>query len=238
MKLLIVEDEYRLADMLKDWFTKKGDKVTVCVNGMDGYNTAKENKFDVIILDLMLPGKDGFSILSDLRKNKDNTPILILSARDELEDKLKGFKFGAEDYLTKPFHIEELDARVSVLAKKARDKIENGSYQNDDNCIRFANLSLDKNSHILKNVDSELSVALPSKEYTLMEYFLTNVNQLLSKDQITTYIWGYDTDVSYNNEEVYISFLRKKLRYLGCDITIETIRGSGYRLRKINGGAI
>ncbi|MCR5202927.1 MAG: response regulator transcription factor [Lachnospiraceae bacterium] len=238
MKLLIIEDEYRLADMLRDWFAQKGDKVKVCVDGMEGYKCALKESFDVIILDVMLPGKDGFSILSDLRKKMIKTPILILSARYELEDKLKGFKYGAEDYLTKPFHVEELDARVAILAKKARSTDNLNQYQNDDNCIRFANLSLDKNSHILKNVDSELSVALPSKEYTLMEYFLTNVNQLLSKEQITTYIWGYDTDVSYNNEEVYISFLRKKLRYLGCDITIETIRGSGYRLRDLNGGAV
>lgn len=232
MKLLIIEDEYRLADMLKDWFIKKGDQVSICTDGLEGFKKAVTGFFDVIILDIMLPGKDGFSILSGLRKKGIKTPVLILSARSELDDKLKGFQSGAEDYLTKPFHIEELDARVSVLTRKVQDGYSKEEFmETSGEKISTSDLELDKNSHILRNIHSGLTVDLPSKEYTLMEYFLTNVNQLLSKEQITTHIWGYDTEVSYNNEEVYISFLRKKLRYLGSKITIETIRGSGYRLK-------
>ena len=232
MKLLIIEDEYRLADMLNDWFVKKGDSVSICTNGLEGFGKAVSDSFDVIILDIMLPGMDGFSILSRLRKKGINTPDLILSARSGLDDKLKGFGTGAEDYLTKPFHIEELDARVSVLARKVHDALSKKEVlENTGEKISTGDLELDKNSHILRNINSGLTVELPSKEYILMEYFLMNANHLLSKEQITVHIWGYDTEVSYNNEEVYISFLRKKLRYLDTEIAIETIRGCGYRLK-------
>ncbi|MCR5624853.1 MAG: response regulator transcription factor [Lachnospiraceae bacterium] len=293
MKILIIEDGFLLADMMKDWFKKKNNKVKICMDGLEGYEEALKNPYDIIILDIMLPSKDGFSILSDLRSNNIITPVLILSARSELEDKLRGFKSGAEDYLTKPFHIEELEARVNVMVEKmyyinspqnnsgnkngnnfinasgnnsgnisnntgnpnnnsngngksntnsnsssdnnpnaqSGNKDNNTFKYNDPSKLCAGSLSLDKNSHILEDTSSGLNILLPSKEYILMEYFLSNPNQLLSKEQITVHIWGYDTDVNYNNEEVYISFLRKKLRYLNSNVSIETLRGSGYRLK-------
>ena len=150
----------------------------------------------------------------------------MLTARSSLQDKLAGFGGGAEDYLTKPFDIEELEARVSVLARKHSENA-------DMNRMCFGDLTLRRDDHLLQNPKSALSVTLSAKEYTLMEYFIENAGQLLSKEQITVRIWGYDTDVSYNNEEVYISFLRKKLSYLQTDVRIETVRGVGYRLRKL-----
>ena len=200
-KILIIEDEIRLADVLYDWFYNKNFQVTVCHDGISGYETALRNSYDAIISDVMLPGIDGFSIVKKLRGMKVWTPIIMLTARVELQDKLQGFDAGAEDYLTKPFEMEKLDARVKVLLRK--------------------------------NVGNK-KVKLSGKEYALLSYFVKNYDQVLSKEQITVRIWGYDTDVEYNNEEVYISFLRKKLKFIETDMVIETVRGVGYRLRGKN----
>ena len=204
-KILIIEDEIRLADVLYDWFHSKNFQVTVCHDGISGYETALKNSYDAIISDVMLPGIDGFSIVKNLRSMKVRTPVIMLTARVELQDKLQGFDAGAEDYLTKPFETGERPDFV-----------------------------LEKNSRILKNSVGNKKVKLSGKEYTLLSYFVENYNQILSKEQITVRIWGYDTDVEYNNEEVYISFLRKKLKFIETDTVIETVRGVGYRLRGKN----
>lgn len=229
IKILIIEDEIRLADVLYDWFYNKNFQVTVCHDGISGYETALKNSYDAIISDVMLPGIDGFSIVKKLRSMKVRTPIIMLTARVELQDKLQGFDAGAEDYLTKPFEIEELDARVKVLLRKN----EKGKEEEEETGER-PDFVLEKNSHILKNSVRNKKVKLSRKEYTLLSYFVENYDQVLSKEQITIRIWGYDTDVEYNNEEVYISFLRKKLKFIGTDTVIETVRGVGYRLRGKN----
>ena len=153
----------------------------------------------------------------------------MLTARVELQDKLQGFDAGAEDYLTKPFEIEELDARVKVLLRKN----EKGKEEEEETGER-PDYVLVTTSRILKNSVGNIKVKLSGKEYTLLSYFVENYNQILSKEQITVRIWGYDTDVEYNNEEVYISFLRKKLIFIETDTVIETVRGGGYRLRGKN----
>lgn len=229
IKILIIEDEIRLADVLYDWFYNKNFQVTVCHDGISGYETALKNSYDAIISDVMLPGIDGFSIVKKLRSMKVRTPVIMLTARVELQDKLQGFDAGAEDYLTKPFEIEELDARVKVLLRKN----EKGKEEEEETGER-PDFVLEKNSHILKNSVRNKKVKLSRKEYTLLSYFVENYDQVLSKEQITIRIWGYDTDVEYNNEEVYISFLRKKLKFIGTDTVIETVRGVGYRLRGKN----
>ena len=229
IKILIIEDEIRLADVLYDWFYNKNFQVTVCHDGISGYETALKNSYDAIISDVMLPGIDGFSIVKNLRSMKVRTPVIMLTARVELQDKLQGFDAGAEDYLTKPFEIEELDARVKVLLRKN----EKGKEEEEETGER-PDFVLEKNSHILKNSVRNKKVKLSRKEYTLLSYFVENYDQVLSKEQITIRIWGYDTDVEYNNEEVYISFLRKKLKFIGTDTVIETVRGVGYRLRGKN----
>ncbi len=229
IKILIIEDEIRLADVLYDWFYNKNFQVTVCHDGISGYETALKNSYDAIISDVMLPGIDGFSIVKNLRSMKVRTPVIMLTARVELQDKLQGFDAGAEDYLTKPFEIEELDARVKVLLRKN----EKGKEEEEETGER-PDFVLEKNSRILKNSVRNKKVKLSGKEYTLLSYFVENYDQVLSKEQITIRIWGYDTDVEYNNEEVYISFLRKKLKFIGTDTVIETVRGVGYRLRGKN----
>lgn len=226
IKILIIEDEIRLADVLYDWFYNKNFQVTVCHDGISGYETALKNSYDAIISDVMLPGIDGFSIVKKLRDMKVWTPVIMLTARVELQDKLQGFDAGAEDYLTKPFEIEELDARVKVLLRK-NEKAEEVT----EEAIERPDFVLEKNSRILKNPVRNKKVKLSGKEYTLLAYFVENYDQILSKEQITVRIWGYDTDVEYNNEEVYISFLRKKLKFIETDTMIETVRGVGYRLR-------
>ncbi len=225
MKILIIEDEIRLADVLYDWFCSKNFQVTVCHDGISGYETALKTPYDVIVSDVMLPGADGFSIVKKLRSMKVWTPVIMLTAKVELQDKLQGFDAGAEDYLTKPFEIEELDARVNVLLR--RSKKGTGA----EETRAMAGFILDKNSRMLKNPTGNKKVKLSEKEYTLLSYFMENYDQVLSKEQITVRIWGYDTDVEYNNEEVYISFLRKKLKFIETDTMIETVRGVGYRLR-------
>ena len=226
-KILIIEDERRLADVLYDWFHSKNFQVTVCHDGISGYETALKNPYDAIISDVMLPGIDGFSIVKKLRSMKVQTPVIMLTARVELQDKLQGFDAGAEDYLTKPFEIEELDARVKVLLRKNEKETEEEIKAGPD-------FLLEKNSRMLKNSTGDKKVKLSGKEYTLLSYFAENYEQVLSKEQITVRIWGYDTEVEYNNEEVYISFLRKKLKFIETDTEIETVRGVGYRLRKKN----
>ena len=227
IKILIIEDEIRLADILYDWFYNKNFQVTVCHDGISGYETALKNSYDAIISDVMLPGMDGFSIVKKLRGMKIWTPIIMLTARVELKDKLQGFDAGAEDYLTKPFEIEELDARVKVLLRKN----EKGTEVTAEETRKKPDFVLEKNSHILKDSVGNKKVKLSGKEYTLLSYFVENYDQILSKEQITVRIWGYDTNVEYNNEEVYISFLRKKLKFIGTRTSIETVRGVGYRLR-------
>ena len=227
VKILIIEDEIRLADVLKDWFQSRNIQVTVCPDGISGYESALKTSYDAIISDVMLPGMDGFSVVKKLRSRKIQTPVIMLTARVELRDKLQGFEAGAEDYLTKPFEIEELDARIKVLLRKNRRDTEADLSESKDR----PDFTIEKNSHTLKNAAGNKSVRLSAKEYTLLSYFVENYGQLLSKEQITVRIWGYDTDVEYNNEEVYISFLRKKLKFIGTNSRIETIRGVGYRLR-------
>ena len=226
-QLLIIEDETRLADILHDWFIHKEFKVTVCNDGISGYEAALKESYDVIISDVMLPGMDGFTLVKKLRDMKVRTPVIMLTARVELQDKLQGFDAGAEDYLTKPFEIEELDARVKVLLRK-NGKMTRTDFADD---LTGQDFILEKSSRLLKSTASNKTVKLSAKEYTLLSYFMENFGQILSKEQITVRIWGYDTNVEYNNEEVYISFLRKKLKFIGTRTSIETVRGVGYRLR-------
>jgi DNA-binding response OmpR family regulator len=222
-RMLIVEDEYYLGDMLRDWFRQRGFEPTLCENGIDGMNEALSNAYAVIILDVMLPGMDGFRVLEAVRKKEIHTPIVMLTARSELQDKLQGFHTGADDYVTKPFAVEELDARVNALLERVHDV--------SSERIRGAGMILDRNDRCLKNEKTGASVKLSGKEYTLAEFLLLNCGQLLSKAQITDAIWQNGKEPSYNNEEVYISFLRRKMKFIGAHACIETVRSEGYELK-------
>ena len=203
--LLIIEDEARLADVLYDWFSRLDFQVTICHDGISEYESALKTTYDGIICDVMLPGMDGFSIVKKLRSMKVQTPILILTARVELQDKLQGFEAGAEDYLTKPFEIEELDARMKVLLRKNGKAAESMPLEN----FNGADFILEKNSRILKSSKNHKSVKLSGKEYTLLSYFMENFGQILSKEQILetaeAILLTGKTSGSYQNYQFEIS---------------------------------
>ncbi|MDR0918254.1 MAG: response regulator transcription factor [Oscillospiraceae bacterium] len=222
MRILIVEDEQALANALTQIFIKQKYNVDTCYDGESGYDYALSDIYDVIILDIMLPKMNGFDILKELRKNKIKTPVLLLTARDEVSDKVKGLDLGADDYLPKPFFTEELLARVRALHRRNTDIVV------DDNCLHYGNLSLNLNSYDL--IFEENTVKLGLKEFSIMDLLLRNPTNIISKETLIEKIWGYDSDAEYNNVEVYISFLRKKLDHIKSSVNIITVRGVGYRL--------
>lgn len=221
MKILIVEDEYSLADAMSEALTNEGFETKIETNGESGEDEALSNIYDLIILDVMLPKKNGFDILKELHRNKINAPILMVTAKSELEDKLKGLENGADDYITKPFHIEELIARVKLSLKRINNI-------DDTNLLKYEDISLNVSSGILSKDDKKIQ--LNGKELNLMELLMINKNQVLNRETIAEKIWGLLSDAEYNNVEVYISFLRKKLKLLKTNVKINTIRGIGYKL--------
>lgn len=222
MKVLVVEDEHKIANSIKKGLEQEKYTVDVCFSGDDGYNLASTEKYDVIILDLMLPGMDGLEITKKLRETKIHTPILILTAKSQTEDKIVGLNLGADDYLTKPFSFEELLARVRALARRPQAEI--------GDTLEFADLKLNTlNYQVVRN---EKEITLSAKEYALLEYLLRHPNQVLTKDQIINHVWDYDADVLPNTVEVYIGYLRNKIDkfFKGKPSLIQTVRGFGYKL--------
>ncbi len=219
MKILIIEDDKILSGTIKQCIKNNYD--TDCAyDGEEGILYAKQGIYDAIILDLMMPIMDGYEVLSTLRREKIFTPILILTAKDAIEDKLKGFRIGADDYLVKPFNREELLARVEAIIRRT-----SGNYTNE-NVIEFKELSLDLNCRKVVCKNQELN--LQGKQFDLLEYLLNTQNTILTKDQIFDRIWGFDSETSTNVIEVYASGLRKELKKVGYDVYLKTIRGVGY----------
>ena len=179
--------------------------------------------YDLIILDVMLPGKNGFEILREIRKAKIASKVIMLTARSMLEDKLNGLEHGANDYITKPFHMDELMARVRI---QLRDPSE---YKNS-NRLEYGDLQLDTAKSKLRCKKTGDEVELVRKEFLLMEYFMNNPGQILSKEQIYNKVWGMDNEIESNNLEAYLSFVRKKLRAIGSSVNIRAARGLGYRM--------
>ncbi len=231
MKVLIIEDEFKLADMIRDFFVSQGDAAEICTDGLSGYKRASLENFDALILDVMLPEMDGFEVLKKLRDEGKDIPTLMLTARSSLNDKLEGFNSGAKDYLTKPFEMEELYVRIKILGGK-NAAIGKTDSPEQNSLLSYGNINLNCASRDLSNTETGKKVLLPAKEYLLMELLLKNPAIILSKEQITEHIWGYESEAEYNHEEVYISFLRKKLKFIDSDIVIDTVRGAGYRLLK------
>ena len=224
MRIMIAEDEVRLAEALVQLFARENITADVFTNGNDGLDNALSEIYDVIILDIMLPGMDGISILREIRRQGIKTPVLMLTALDALSDKVKGLDSGADDYLTKPFRTEELLARVRALSRRSSSSL----VPSDE--LSCGDLVLDTASCELRCGSS--SVRLGRKEYGVMELLMRNAGAAVSKDMIITRIWGYDSESEINVVWVYISYLRKKLTQLDADINIKAVRGAGYTLEK------
>ena len=221
MNILIIEDEYSLADAVAE--TLKNEKFNVCIktDGEEGEEEALTENYDLILLDVMLPKKNGFDVLRYLRQEKIKTPIIMLTAKSEIEDKLNGLEHGADDYITKPFSMRELMARIKVVLKRANN-IENTEY------LQYGDLVLDLKNAKLKSNDNEIQIS--GKELELLEQLLINKNQISSRESLAQKIWGYDSDAEYNNVEVYITFIRRKLKLIESNVTIKAVRGVGYKL--------
>ena len=223
MNILIIEDEYSLADAVAE--TLKNEKFNVCIktNGEDGEDEALTSNYDLILLDVMLPKKNGFDVLRCLRQEKSKTPVIMLTAKSEIDDKLNGLEHGADDYITKPFAMRELVARVKAVLKRSNN-IENIDY------LEFGDLSLDLKNAKLKCNDNEIQIS--GKELELLEQLLLNKNQILSKENLLERVWGYESEAEYNNVEVYITFIRRKLKLIESKVSIKAVRGIGYKLEE------
>lgn len=225
MRILIVEDEVRLAEALVQIFMKEKYSADACYDGISGLDNALTGIYDVIVLDIMLPKMNGLEVLRTLRANKIKTPVILLTAKDEVSDKVTGLDIGADDYLTKPFYTEELLARIRSLGRRNSDVI-------CDNILSFDDISLNISTYEL--ICGERSVKLGLKEFNIMELLIKNGARILSKETLIEKIWGYESDAEYNNVEVYISFLRKKLSHIKSKVIIKTVRGVGYCLEVIS----
>ena len=219
-KILIVEDEMPIAELEKDYLELSGFEVEIENDGTKGLERALHEEFDLFILDLMLPKMNGYEVLSALRRDGDNVPVLILSAKTEIDDKIQGFTTGADDYMTKPFEIRELLMRIQAISRRS-------NHQDTSHPV-VGNLSYDPATCEICNTQTQKSVQVSGKEMQLLEFFMNNCNQVLEKNQITTKIWGFDSNAEYNNVEVYVSFLRRKFHHLQVNVTIRAIRGVGY----------
>lgn len=223
MNILIIEDEFALADVIRESLLEENYNVDISTDGLKGYNMLCNKLYDLIILDVMLPNMDGFEILKRIRNENINSKVIMLTAKSSLDDKLNGLENGANDYVTKPFHIEELIARVNIwLNRKNKD------------IIKYNDLELNISNSTLKCITNNESVELVKKELKLLEYFIDNSNQILSKDQIYDKVWGLDNESESNNLEAYLSFIRRKLKAIESTSNIKAVRGLGYKLEANN----
>ena len=227
MRILIVEDEFKIADVIASRLRKENYIVDVFDNGEAGLDNALTNIYDLIILDVMLSKVDGFKILEEIRREKINAKVIMLTAKSMIEDKLMGFNSGANDYLTKPFHIDELVARAN-----AQLRMDNVQVQK--NYVEAGDLRLNIKNTTLTCTTTNESIEVVCKEFMLLEYLMKNKNQVLQKEQLYEKIWGLDNESESNNLEAYLSFIRKKIKIIGSNVQIKAIRGIGYKLEVEN----
>ena len=225
MRILVVEDEETIADIIATKLRAEKYEVDTSYDGEEGLYNALTNIYDLIVLDIMLPKKNGLEILKELKENDITSKVIILTAKSELDDKLKGFDTGADDYVTKPFHIEELIARVNV-------QLRNNSNHKVKDIIEYSDLSLNIRTSTLTCKSTNESINIPYREFLLLEYFMNNKKQIISKEQIYDKVWGIDTDYESNNLEAYLSFLRKKIKIIGSKVNIKSVRNLGYKLEE------
>ena len=220
MKILLVDDERQLTDALSVILKKNNYSVDTANNGEDGLDYALSGIYDLIILDIMMPKIDGLSVLKLLRSKKFDTPILLLSAKSTITDKISGLNLGADDYLTKPFDTNELLARIKALLRRK------STFTGD--VLSFNDISLDRDTLKLNCLDK--SISLGKKEFQILEMLILNNGKSIDKEKFIEKIWGYDSNAEYNTIEVYVSFLRKKLLAVGAKTEIKSLRSIGYTL--------
>ena len=222
MRLLIVEDEVRLADTLRQLLHRQGYTADVCYDGVSGLDNAMTGIYDLVVLDVMLPGMNGFQVVQKLRAANVAVPVLMLTAKSSLDDRVHGLDCGADYYLTKPFEPEELLACVRTLLRRGGGQLQ------EDTALTWGDLSLERATFTLGCGGRE--VRLSRREYDLMELLMRNGSQVVTKEQLLVKVWGYDSQAEDNNVEVYISFLRRKLTHLHSQVKIRTLRMLGYCL--------
>ncbi len=220
MKILVVDDEIKLADAVGELLKRNKYMVDVVYEATDGLFYAQKGDYDVVVLDVMMPQMDGFEVVARLRQAKCNVPVLMLTAKDDIASRVKGLDCGADDYLAKPFASEELLARVRALTRRQAEIVSD--------VLTFGDVTLNTNNYTL--YCGTKSVALGAKEYEILRMMMANSTQVFSKDVIISRVWGLDSDITENNVEAYMSFLRKKLFFVGSKITISSKRLLGYYL--------
>lgn len=222
MRLLIIEDEHRIANTIKKGLEQEKYAVDVAYDGTDGFDLAMSEEYDGIILDVMLPGKDGITLCKELRSNDIHTPILMLTAKGQIQDKVTGLDAGADDYLTKPFSFEELLARVRALVRRPKQVLSS--------ILKVEDITLDTKLYTVQR--DGLDIKLSSKEFSLLQYLMRNAHTIVTKDQIISNVWDYDADILPNTVEVYIRNLRNKVDqpFTKLKPLIHTVRGFGYKL--------
>ena len=220
MRLLVIEDEEALCDALCEILKQNSYLIDAVYNGLDGLDYARSGIYDMILLDIMLPGMDGIALLKTLRKEQIYTPVILLSAKSELQDIINGLDAGSDDYLAIPFSTAELLARIRALTRRGTNYL--------GEVISYGDISLNKGT--MELTCNHQSIKLGGKEFQIMEIFLSSPKQVIPKDLLIEKVWGIDTNAEYNNVEVYISFLRQKLSSLDTKIQIKTSRGIGYHL--------
>ena len=223
MKILIIEDERLLADSLKTLLTGKGFQVEAVYDGITGAEYAELGIYDLLILDVMMPGLDGYQVAKMVRQKRCNTPILMLTAKASVEDRITGLNAGADYYLTKPFDTRELLACINALLRRQGKQVDE---------LIYGNVALDLNTCML--VCGEKSVRLSAREFDVMRFLLQAQERVVSKEMILAKVWGYDSNAVENHVEVYVGFLRKKLKSIGANVRIEAIRRLGYHLEVDN----
>lgn len=220
MRILIVEDEVRLAEALGQIMTEQKYIVDVVYDGEEGLDYALSNEYDVIVLDVMLPHKNGFEIVREMRATKKTTPVILLTARDETTDKIKGLDAGADDYMTKPFEPDELLARIRAVSRRQGEVVLEE--------MKYEDLTLNLSNYMLST--DQKSVHLGFKEFEVLRVLMANPNMVISKENLINKIWGAESEAEDNNVEAYISFLRKKFFFLRSKVNIGTLRKVGYKL--------
>ena len=225
MRILVVEDEYSLADIITSRLQKEKYSVDISLDGEEGLYNALSGIYDLIILDVMLPHVDGFQILKEIKDNDIKVKVIMLTAKSELDDKLQGLLNGADDYMTKPFHIEELVARVNIQLRK-----DNNTKEKDT--LEYKDLKLNLKTSTIECKTTLENIEISRKEFLLLEYLMRNSGIIVSKEQIYDKIWGIDNEIESNNLEAYLSFIRKKLKAIGSLVNIKAVRGMGYKLEE------